>query len=163
MEIVKVLAWRSASAMTWCQRLSLTAPRLARLALTSAACADSVTPRLDATLPHPVLQRPIEHGVEQATAGDGGEEPRRGLLEGREVGHGLRVDEPAEIGMVLEVLGQAAVVEARELLEDQAGQELGLGELPEAELVRVLGHRPEGRLAGDPEHPARGFAGLHTS
>ena len=65
--------------------------------------------------------------------------------------------------MVDEVLGQPAVVEARELLEHQAGQELGLGELLGAELVRVLGQRPAGRLVGDPEHPARGFAGLHTS
>lgn len=68
-----------------------------------------------------------------------------------------------QFGMIHEVLGQAAIVQARELLEHQASQELGLAELLVAELVRFLGHRPEGRLIGNPEHPARGFAGLHTS
>jgi hypothetical protein len=41
--------------------------------------------------------------------------------------------------------------------------ELGLGELLGAELVPVRRKGMAGRLVGDLEHPARGFAGLHTS
>ena len=58
---------------------------------------------------------------------------------------------------------QAPIIEARELLEHQARQELVLGELLRAELVSVRGQRLTGRLVGDLEHPARRFAGLHTS
>lgn len=65
--------------------------------------------------------------------------------------------------MVGEVRRQAAVVEARELLGHQAGQELGLGELLGAELMPARGEGLTGGLVGDLEHPARGFAGLHTS
>ena len=117
----------------------------------------------DPPLPHPMLQGLLVHGVEHATAGHGRQESLRRLLEGGEVGDGLQGDQAAEVGMVGEVLAQPAVVEARELLEHQAGQELRLGELLGAELVSVRGHSPTGRLVGDLEHPARRFAGLHTS
>ena len=117
----------------------------------------------DATLPHPVLQCPVEHGVEHPAAGDRRQESLRGLLKGGEVGDGLQVDQRAEVGVVGEVRGQPPVVEARELLERQARHELVLGELLGAELVPVRGERLAGRLVGDLEHPARRFAGLHTS
>ena len=53
------------------------------------------------------------------------------------MGDVLQVDQPGKVGVVGQVLGQPAVVEAEELLEHQAGQELGLGELLGAELVLV--------------------------
>ena len=101
-----------------------------------------------------------EHRVD--IAGEGGREPAGGLLEPG-CGGRPQVDQPAEVGVVGQVLGQPAVVEAGELLEHQAGQELGLGELLGAELVAVRGAGPAGRLVGDLEHPARGFARRHTS
>ena len=58
---------------------------------------------------------------------------------------------------------QPAIVEAGELLEHQAGQELGLGELLGTELVPMRGDCPAGGLVGHLEGPARGFAGLHDS
>ena len=110
-----------------------------------------------------VPPRPLEHGVEHLPPGGGGQEPLGGLLEGGEVGDGLQVDQRTKVAVVVEVLSQSPVVEARELLEHQARQELGLGELLGAELVCVRGERAAGRLVGDLEHTARGFAGLHTS
>src|ERR1700744_158254 len=65
--------------------------------------------------------------------------------------------------MVGQMLGQSAVVEAREVLEHQAGQELGLGELLGAELVPVRGEGPAGRVVRGLEDPAGGFAGKHIS
>jgi hypothetical protein len=61
------------------------------------------------------------------------------------------------------MLGEPAIVEARELLEHQACQELGLGELAGAVDVAVRRHRLAGRFVRDSEDPARGFAGSHIS
>ena len=79
------------------------------------------------------------------------------------MGDGLHADLRPEVEVIGEVLRQPAVVEARELLEHQAGQELGLGELLGAELVPMRGECLASRLVGDLKHPARGFAGLHNS
>jgi hypothetical protein len=110
-----------------------------------------------------VPPRALQHGVEHLPPGHGGQEPLGGLLEGGEVGDGLEVDQRPEVGVVGEVLGQPPGVEVGELLEHQARQELGLGELLGAELVPVRGECLTGGLVGDLEHPARRFAGLHTS
>jgi hypothetical protein len=117
----------------------------------------------DAPLPHPDLERQLEHGVEHPTAGGRGQEPLGGLLEGGEVGDGLHADLVAEVGVVGEVRSQPAVVEAREPLEHHARQVLGLGKLLGAELVAVRGKGPAVRLESELEHASRGFAGLHTS
>ena len=117
----------------------------------------------DRPLADPVAQRPVEHGVERGAGRGRLEQPRGGLLEGGVVGDDLQVDHPAEVGVVGQVRGEPAVVEARELLEHQAGHELGLGELPGAELVPVRGEGLAGGLVGDLEGPARGFAGSHIS
>ena len=55
------------------------------------------------------------------------------------MGNDLQTDHVAQVGVVGQVLRQPSVVEARELLEHQAGQELGLGELLGAELVTCAG------------------------
>ena len=65
--------------------------------------------------------------------------------------------------MVRQMHCQPSVIEVGKLLEHQAGQELGLGELLGAALVPVRGEGPAGRLVRDLEDPARGFAGGHTS
>ena len=55
------------------------------------------------------------------------------------MGHGFHPDLTGDIGVVHEVLGEAAVVEAHELLEHQARQQLGLGKLLGAELNGIKG------------------------
>lgn len=75
--------------------------------------------------PHSLLQRPIEDRVEHPTARDGGQEPRRGLLEGREVGHGPQVDEAAQVGMVREVRLQASVIECENSLSTRQARSWG--------------------------------------
>ena len=117
----------------------------------------------DAEPPHSILERPSEHGVEHPAAGRRRQEPPGGLLEGRVVRDGLQPDQGTEVGVVGEVRSQPAIVEARELLEHQAGQELGLDELLGAELVPVRREGLAGRLVSDLKHPARRFAGLHNS
>ncbi len=79
------------------------------------------------------------------------------------MGDDPQVDQPGQVGVVGEVLGEPAIVEPRELLEHQAGQELVLGELLGAELVPVRGEGLTGGVVGDLEDPARGFAGGHIS
>jgi hypothetical protein len=109
--------------------------------------------------PHRLLQ----HGVEHRAGRGRLEQPGGGLLEGGVVGDGHQPDQRREAGVVGQVLGQPAVIEAREVLEHQAGHELGLGKLLGAELVPVRGESPAGRLVGGQEDPARGFAGSHIS
>ena len=75
----------------------------------------------------------------------------------------LQTDHVAQVGVVGQMLRQSAIVEAQELLEHQAGQELGLGELLGAELVSVRGQRPAGCLVGNLVHATRGFASRHIS
>jgi len=101
-------------------------------------------------------------GIEHA-AGDGRQEPLCGLLEGRVVGRGLDPDRRPEVGMILEVRRRAAAIEARASLAHRAAQELGPRELPGPGPTCMPGRRPQGRLVGDPEHPARETAGIHTS
>lgn len=72
-----------------------------------------------------------------------------------------RVDEPGEVGVVGQVLGEAAVVEAQELPEHEAGHELRLGELLRAVAVAVGREGQPGRVEGEGEDPARGFARSH--
>jgi hypothetical protein len=119
--------------------------------------------RRDPPLADLAPRRPVEDGVEHGPAGGRLEQPRRGLLEGGEVGYDLRVDLPGQVGMIGEVVGQPAIVEARELLEHQAGQELGPGELLGAEPVPVSGKGLTGGVVGDPQDAARGLAGGHIS
>ncbi|HEX4610376.1 MAG TPA: hypothetical protein VH092_19455 [Urbifossiella sp.] len=117
----------------------------------------------DPPLADPVAQRPVEHGVEHRPARGRLEQPRGGLLGGGEVGDDPQIDLPGRVGMIGEAVGEAAIVEARGLLEHQAGEQLVLGELLGAELVPVGGERMAGGVAGDPEDPARGSAGGHIS
>ena len=79
------------------------------------------------------------------------------------MGDDLQADQGAEIGVVGQMRGQPSVVEPGELLEDQAGQELMLGELLGAELVPICRECLAGRFVCDQKHPARRFAGLHIS
>jgi hypothetical protein len=65
--------------------------------------------------------------------------------------------------VVDKVLGQAPVVEVRELFEHQAGHQLGLGKLLEAVLVTVRRKGPAGGFVSDLQYPARGFARSHIS
>ena len=65
--------------------------------------------------------------------------------------------------MVDQVGDGAAIVEAEELLEHQAGQELRLSELLGAERMPMRGEGLAGGVVGDLEHPARGFARRHIS
>ena len=51
--------------------------------------------------------------------------------------------------MVGEVLGQSAVVEAGELLENQTGHQLGLSELLRAVFVPIRGKGLAGSIVGD--------------
>ena len=103
---------------------------------------------------HPVLQRPVEHGVEHPAAGGAARSRWAAFWKVVKWGTTFRPIERAEVGVVGQVLGQPPVVEARELLEHQAGQELRLGELLGAELV-ACAELLAGRLVGDPEHPSR--------
>jgi hypothetical protein len=65
--------------------------------------------------------------------------------------------------VVGQVLGEPTIVEAEELLEHQAGQELGLGELLRAEPVSMRRQGLTGRVVRDLQDPARGFARGHIS
>jgi hypothetical protein len=116
----------------------------------------------DSPLPDLVTEGPREHGVEHRPARPGREETGGGLLEGGEVGDDLQADEAGQVGMVGEVVGQAAIVEPRELLEGQAGQELVLGELLGAELVPVRGEGPASHVVGDLEDPSWRLARGHA-
>ena len=118
--------------------------------------------RRDPPFPDLLAEGPCEHGVEHRPARLGREEAGGGLLEGGEVGDDLQADEAGRVGMVGEVVGQAAIVEPRELLEDQAGQELVLGELLGAELVPVRGEGPASRVVGDLEDPSWRLARGHA-
>jgi hypothetical protein len=75
----------------------------------------------------------------------------------------LQADQAAQLGVVGQVRRQAAVVQPGELLEDQAGQELGLGELLGAGLMSMFRQRLAGGLVGDLQHPALGFTRSHIS
>lgn len=90
-------------------------------------------------------------------------EPLGRLLEGGGVGDSLQADQPSEVGVVDRVMCEPAVVEARELPEHHAGQELGLGELLGPELVAVRWEDLTGRLVGDRKDPARGLADGQSS
>jgi hypothetical protein len=116
----------------------------------------------DASLADAVAQCPIEHGVEHLSARDGCQQPNRSLLEGREVRHGFHADLAGKVGVVAKVRGEAAVVEAQELLEHQAGQQLVLSKLLGAELVPVRGESLTGSIVRHLQDPARGFARRHT-
>jgi hypothetical protein len=117
----------------------------------------------DAPLPDAVPQGALEDGVEHLPARDGGQEPHGGLLEGGIVRHRAQADLAAEFGIIGQVRRQPAVVEAQELLEHQAGQELGLGELLGAEPVPMRRQRLAGSVVGDLQDQARGFARNHIS
>jgi hypothetical protein len=114
------------------------------------------------SLADPVAQRLLEHSVEHLSAWDGGQQPNRGLLEGGEVGHGYHADLTGKVFVVAEVSGQTAVIEAQELLEHQAGQQLVLSKLLGTELVSVRGESLTGSIVCDLQDPARGFARRHT-
>ena len=114
------------------------------------------------------LEALAEAGVRYIFANLGSDHP--GLIEAlaRADAQGREDDVPRLIVCPHETVALSAAHaylanEVGELLEHQAGQELGLGELLGAELVPVRGEGLAGRLVGDLEHPARGFAGLHTS
>ena len=117
----------------------------------------------DASLADPVPQRPLEHRVEQLAGRRSQEQSAGSLLEGGEVGHGFHPDLTGDIGVVHEVLGEAAVVESQELLEHQARQQLGLGKLLEAELVSVRRDSLASSVVRDLQDSARGFARSHIS
>ena len=117
----------------------------------------------DTSLADPVPQRPLEHRVEQLAGRRSQEQSAGSLLEGGEVGHGFQPDLTGDIGVVHEVLGEAAVVEAQELLEHQARQQLGLGKLLGAELVSVRRGSLAGSVVRDLQDSARGFARSHIS
>jgi hypothetical protein len=78
------------------------------------------------------------------------------------VGHGFHADLAGKVGVVAEVGGEAAVVEAQKLLEHQAGQQLMLSKLLGAEFVSVRGESLTGSIVRHLQHPARGFARRHT-
>jgi hypothetical protein len=115
----------------------------------------------DTLLADPVVQRPLEHGVEHPPRRRGRQQSLGRLLEGREVRHCPQPDLAGQVGVVDEMLGQTAVVEVRELLEHQAGQQLGLSELLGAELVAMRRNGLAGGFVGDLQNPARRFACLH--
>ena len=70
-------------------------------------------------------QRPLEHGVEHLAGRGGRQEALGGLLEGGEVGDGLQVDQASQVGVVGQVLGQAAVVEAENSLSTRQARSWG--------------------------------------
>ena len=70
--------------------------------------------------------------------------------------------EARQFAVVGQVLDEPAIIEAEELLEHQAGQELGLSELLGAEPVPMRRDGLTGRVVGDLEDAARGFAQGHT-
>src|SRR5262249_10189931 len=80
---------------------------------------------------------------------------------GREVGDVVQAEDGGHLGVLGQMLGEASVVEAEELLEDQAGQELGLREGLGAVDVAVGRDRLPGGVVRDLEDPARRFAGGH--
>jgi hypothetical protein len=107
--------------------------------------------------------RLLEHRVEEPAGRCGPKQSLGGLLKGREVRYGPHPDHGGEVGMIAEVGDQAAVVEAREFLEHQAGQQLGLSELLRAVLVPVCRESPTGAIVGNLQNSARGFARRHIS
>jgi hypothetical protein len=113
-------------------------------------------------LADPVAERPLEHSVEHPAARESRQETRSGLLEGREVWYLFHPDLTSQIAVVAEMNSQAAVIEAQELLEYQAGEQLGLRELLRAKLMPVRGKSLRGRIVRDLKNPAWGFACRHT-
>lgn len=113
----------------------------------------------DASLADSVPHCPLEHRVEHRSARDGRQESGGGLPESGEVEDGPHADLAGKLWVVGQMIGQAAVVEAQELLEHQAGQQLGLGELLGAVLVSV---RRDG-LVGGLQDPAWGSGRRHIS
>ena len=124
------------------------------------ACAIDSRQR-DTPLADSVVQRPLEHRVEHPARRRGRQQSLGSLLEGREVRHCSQPDLAGKVGVVDEMLGQTPVVEVRELLEHQAGQQLRLSELLGAELVSVCRKGLAGGFVGDLENPTRRFACLH--
>ena len=76
--------------------------------------------------------------------------------------HGFHADLAGNVWVVAKVRGEATVVEAQELLEHQAGQQLGLSKLLGAELVPVRGESLTRSIVRHLQDPARGFACRHT-
>jgi hypothetical protein len=72
-------------------------------------------------------------------------------------------EQAGEVRVVGETIGQTAVVEAREFLQDQARHQLRLRELLGAEIVPMRGDGPTGGRGRDLKNPARRFAGGHIS
>jgi hypothetical protein len=112
-------------------------------------------------LANPVDQCPLEHRVEHPACRCGEEQSPGGLVEGREVWHRPHPDQIAKVRMVGEVLGQSAVVEAGELLQYQAGHQLGLSELLRAVFVPICGKAFAGGIVGDLQNAPRRFARFH--
>jgi hypothetical protein len=84
-------------------------------------------------------------------------------VEGRVVRDDAQADLAAEVQVIGQVCRQPAVVEAEELLEHQAGEELVLGELPGAEPMPMRRQGLAGGVVGDLEDAARRFARNHIS
>src|SRR5262245_46581618 len=72
-------------------------------------------------------------------------------------------DHRGQIGRVQQELPDAAIVELEKVLERQTGEELMLGELLRAELMRVRRERFARQRVGDLQHLPWRLAGLHPS
>ena len=112
-------------------------------------------------LADPVEQCPLEHRVEHPACRCGEEQSSGGLVEGREVWHRPHPDQVGKVRVVGEVFGQSAVVEAGELLEYQAGHQLGLSKLLRAVFVPIRGKGLAGGIVGDLQNAPRRFARFH--
>ena len=104
--------------------------------------------------------RRVEHAIGQPFS----EQPTRCFVQCRVIGDAFEPEHAAQLGQVVEVSFDAAVVGTEERLEYEAGEQLGLGEDLGGKAVRVIrqglsadlqrhdGHRPW-RLAGQ-AHPS---------
>jgi len=115
--------------------------------------------RVAGRVPHAraVAAEHASHGpVEQLAEVTHRQQAARGLVERGEVRDRLGAGEPdrrAQLGRVAQQGRDAAVVLALVLLEDEAGEELMLGELPRAERARVGGEAGLGGRVGLLHHP----------
>ena len=74
-----------------------------------------------------------------------------------------QVEQAGQLGVVGQVIGEATVVEAQELLDHQATEELGLGEFLGAVDMAVVRDGLASGVVGDLEDPDWRFAGGHIS
>lgn len=104
----------------------------------------------DARQAAPPAQEMTDGAVEEAAGHGRAQQAAAGLLRRGEVGHAGQAEDGAQVAMVAQLDGQAAIVGLEEGLQDQASEQLGLGELLGAAAMRITGQGRRGEGHGLP-------------